>query len=1014
MTLQGIRPARLLVTALCFGAALGVAPPAGAQSSNQWSQFLENPAHTSYVPDPAIDSANAPKLGVKFMANLFGADLGSPVYTFNTKLNEPVVYVGDERGDVFALDADTGKIIWSVNVGYGDAIRATPAVSPDGAVWVGTTFNPTLYKLDGASGKVLCATKSPDDKPIWGSPMIVAPPGNSTSVYWDNVDNGGKNPTGPVVRTDVSSCAQIFVKLVASGAWTTPAYAVNGAGEPLVLVGSADPASTESAFDAVTGKLVWSYKMTTHAGEDIGAAASVSPPGVNGFKNGVAYVIVEGGIIDALDLVTGKPLWSHQTYPQNYNGKRYIISTPALDGKRLVYGYIGGFAALDATTGNPIWTYNSPAGVDSSPAIVGPKGSEVVAFADLAGVVRVFSLYGGKQLYGYQTGGYVTASPAEHNGVIYITSTDGFLYAFTLGGGNGPAPAETIVSPSNGANVANPDGALTISGTATDSSSVAAVEIAVQANGPSGPWYNSAKKTWSRAPYRNEATLSNPGAKSTNWTYALPVPASGGSYEVFANAVDGGNVVDKGSVSFFTVQPSKNEPTVHLSTGAPAPGSTLQASGNAFEPNETVDFKLFGERVAKAVAGQTGYVPPTPVVVPANAPFGPTALTLTGRKSQKSASATLIVTNQWTQFGYNALRTSQEPHDTVIAHTIFVGGSLLNVFWMYPSGAPINTSPAIVDGIAYFGNDKGVLSAVRTISGSPAWTYTIPSKAAIRSSAAVDPSGQIIFGANDGNVYVLNSSGQQVTSFSLGGNLGSPAYDNNAVVIASSSGEVYSLADPGFATRWSANAGAPVTTPPVFDSTAGFVIVGTSSGGVFAYGSLTGTPKWSNTTGGAISAIAVAAHQVYVGSADGYVYAYDETSGALRWKVSGDGTAVNALDVNGKGPAFGTAGGNLYDVTDKGQIYYTPMKPYANGPVAGVAGAGTDEFFTTTHGNLELLRVFDGSWQFGTGSTFGPGVDPVVVDGMLFAGANNGNFYAFTPQGYYPPPQDNLHIFGQR
>jgi outer membrane protein assembly factor BamB len=1014
MTFRRLPTFKFSVTTLCVCAALYGAPPATADSGPQWSQFLASPAHDSYVADPAIGTKNARKLGVMFMANLFSADLGSPVVAYNATLQKEIVYVGDERGDLYALDAVTGQIYWSINLGFGVALRDTPAVDPNGDVWVGTTFTSRLYKLSGATGKVLCTIASPDQKPLWGSPMIVAPQGGSTAVYWDSVDNGGKNPIGPVVASNVTSCAQIFEKPVASGAWTTPAYALNGAGEPLVLVGTADPASTEYAFDALTGKLVWTHKMTTYLNDDIGAAATVSAPGLNGFKDGVAYVVVEGGLLDALDLVTGKPLWTHETYPNNYNGKQYVISTPALDGNRLAYGYYGGFATLDATTGNAIWTYTSPTGVDSSPAIIGPKGTEVVAFGDLAGVVRVFSLYGGSQLYGYQTGGYITASPAEYDGVFYITSSDGFLYAFTPNGGNGAPPAETIAVPSNGSTVPNPDGNLAISGTASDAASVSAVEIAVQRNGASGSWYDSATNTWNRAPYRNEATLSNPGAKSTTWSFALPVPAAGGSYEVFANAVNGAHIVDKGSVSYFTVQPSKNEPTVHASTSDPAPGSTFEASGNAFEPGETVFMTLLGSQVAKAAADQSGYVPPTRVAVPANAPFGPTSLTLAGRKSHKSASASVIVTNEWRQFGYNALRTAQEPHDTVIAHTIFVGGSLLNIFWTYASGAPINTSPAIVNGIAYIGNDGGILSAVRTATGSPDWTYAIASKAAIRSSAALDPSGQVIFGADDGNVYVLNSSGQLVTTFSLGGNLGAPAYAAGIVVIASSSGEVYSLTDPGFATRWSVNAGAAVTTAPVFDASAGLVIVGTSSGSVLAYSSATGAAVWAHTTGGAIDGLAVANGQVFAGSADGYVYAYGEKSGASRWKLHGDGTAVNALDINGAGPSFGTAGGNLYDVDAKGKVYYTPSKPYTNGPIAGVGGAGTDEFFSTTHGFLELLRIFDGSWQFGSRSTFGTGVGPVIVDGILYAGANDGNLYAFTPEGYSPPPQDTVRRFGQR
>ncbi|MGH7660512.1 MAG: PQQ-binding-like beta-propeller repeat protein, partial [Vulcanimicrobiaceae bacterium] len=597
-----------------------------------------------------------------------------------------------------------------------------------------------------------------------------------------------------------------------------------------------------------------------------------------------------------------------------------------------------------------------------------------------------------------------------YNGTIYISSGDGFLYAFAPRGGNGTKPSETIASPANGSQVANPDGSFTITGSSTDGSSVKAVEVAIQSGGATGPWYNAATNTWGLAPFRNTATLASPGASSTAWTYSVPLPASGGAYEVFANTVNGANIVDKGSVAYFTVSPSMNEPTVHVSTTDTPPGSTFSGTGNAFKPGETVTFTLLGNTVATATVGTKGNVPKTAIQMPSTATFGSTALTLTGNTSGKSASAIVFVTNEWTQYGYSALRTAQEPNDEVIAHTIFAGASILNPYWIYSSGAAINTSPAVVNGIAYFGNDSGTLSAVRTATGSPVWTYRIPSGAPIRSSPAVDSTGQIIFGANDGNLYVLNSSGQAATTVALGGSLGAPAYANGTIVVASNSGAVYSLSDPGWTTNWSANAGSAVTSAAAYDAKAGVVIVGTSNGNVIAYNSGTGAVRWTAATGGTINGLAIsaAASHVYVGSSDGYVYAYTENTGSLLWKLAGDGHPVTAVDTNGNGPAFGTAGGTLYDVTASGSVYF--QRSYGPGSIAGLAGAGTDEFGSVTNGNLELLRTNDGGWHFATGSTFGPGVSPVILDAMIYAGLQNGDFYAFTPLGYTPPPQTTVQL----
>lgn len=1001
---------KLVLATLCTAGVLSYAAPAPAQVVTQWTQFLGNSAHTSHVADPAISTGNASGLGVKWMANLFSTDLGSPVVAYNNTLRKEVVYVGDERGDVYGIDAVTGQVLWSTNLGFGDAVRTTPAVSSDGSVWVGTVYNPSLYRLNGATGQVLCSTKSPDAKPVEGSPMIASPPGGSMSVFWDALDSGGSTPIGPLIGTTVSSCKQIWSQSVDSGAWTTPTYGINGAGEALVLVGTADPSDTEYAADALTGAIKWSFQTYTPPGKpgfDIGAASTTSLPGTNGFANGVAYVSNEYGSQYALDLTTGQQLWFHQAYPSNYFGKRYIISSAALAGNQMVNGYFNGLYSLNATTGTQLWNWTAPAGVDSSPAIIGPSGSEVVAVADLTGAFRVFSLSAGSQLYQYQTGSYIVGSPAEHNGRIFIPSADGFLYAFGPNGGNGSKPAEVITSPSNNSVVTNPNGSLTIAGTASDGSSVKAVEVAVQSNGSSGPWYDSATGTWNSGPYRNAATLANPGAANTNWSFSLPVPASGGNYEVFANAVNGSNMVDKGSVSYFIVSASKNQPTEHTSAFDTPPGSTFSAYANAFKPGETATFTLFGNVVGTATVGPKGFVPKTAILMPSNAPFGPTSVTVAGNTSHKTASATVFVTNEWTQAGYSALRTAEEPNDTVIANTIFVGQSVLILDWAYSTGAAINTSPAVVNGIGYFGNDAGQLSAVHTVSGSPAWTYKIPSGAKIQSSPAVDPTGQIIFGANDGNLYVLNSSGALVNTVSLGGALGSPAFANGNVVIASVGGQVFSVADPGFTVNWTATAGGgSITTSPAYDATAGVVVVGTSSGSVIGFNATTGAVLWTNTTGGAIGGVAMLNGVVYAGSADGNVYAYNSVAGTLKWKAAGDGTAVTALAIHENGPTFGTASGTLIDLNGNGAITHT--KKYAKESIVGLGGAAQDVFGTSNIGNIELVRDGDGGFHYSSGSTFGAA--PVVLDGMLFAGASDGNLYALTPQGYNPPPQASVRV----
>ena len=148
------------------------------------------------------------------------------------------------------------------------------------------------------------------------------------------------------------------------------------------------------------------------------------------------------------------------------------------------------------------------------------------------------SLATGAKLYSYQTGGYIASSPAVSGDNIVFASSNGFLYDFALGGGNEAVlPTTRISSPVDGVTFANPNGDMMVTGSATDPIAVAEVEVAVQSDSPVGPWWDAATSSWSPGPINNLATLSMPGSTSSPWSFDFPVPSSGGSYEVYANAV---------------------------------------------------------------------------------------------------------------------------------------------------------------------------------------------------------------------------------------------------------------------------------------------------------------------------------------------------------------------------------------------------------------------------------------------------------------------------------------------
>lgn len=998
---------RVLFCALALLLCCGFAQRSEAAT---WSQFGESAGHISYVADAKITASNTSTMGVRWMANLFSSDLGSPVVAWNASLHRMVAYVGNERADLFALDAQTGAVLWSVNLGLNDALRATPAVAADGSVWAATHYNPTVYKIDGATGNVLCSNKAV--LPIDASPTFASPPGGVPTVYFESVDSS--TASGPVVALRASDCSRVFTftkyRQIAGG-WATPAYGVTSTKRALVLVGTADSDNTEYAIDAMTGALVWKYSIVSPPGDyDIGDAATVSPPGNNGFADGVVYVNSKYGVEYALDLTTGTKLW--QTDLFSGNEQRDVRSSAALDGNSLVLGMEGGVDSLNATTGAILWRHANPLEVLSSVAIAGPAGSEVVSYGGIDGAFRVLALASGTLLYSYQSGGYITSSPAITSGTILMASSDGFLYSFAAGGSNSAPPASAVTFPANSSTVDNPNGNLTITGTAADPTGVKAVEIAVQSGGASGTWYNALTGQYGSAPSRNAAVLANPGAKTSAWSFAVPAPASGGGYEVFAGAINAGNVVARNATSSFAILPSRTEPKLKISSASTPPSGTFAVSARAFGIGETVQYTLFGKVVAAATAAPgTGHVPDVNITVPGDAVFGPVTLSAKGLSSGKVSSIVLDITNEWTQLGYGATRLDFEPNDTVILNSIGIGkDTVLNRAWYYATGSPVNASPAIVNGVAYIGDDSGTLTAIVTNTGAPKWTYVTPSHAPIRSSPAVDVAGNIFFGSSDGNLYEINAQGSLVRSITLGGHLGSPSVDDDGVAVGSDNKNVYFLSDSGGKILWMATLSKPVHSPPSYDAGARVVVVGDDSGAVTAFDASTGAQLWKVATDGSVTgAPAISNATVYVGSRDSNFYALDEKTGAQKWKFLADGPilAGAGVFVNGGDVSFGDQKGTLYLLTSAGALVYAQSASvHANSPIVGIALVEGNVLAETASGMVAITRLSGGTpatpWKYQTRA--GLSTTPAIIDGAVYVSALDGGLYAFTPEGVNPVP----------
>jgi outer membrane protein assembly factor BamB len=991
---------------------------AAGSSAYDWPELHRDARLEGYAANGTVSVSNAGKLGVHWATDLYAAVADSPVVAYDPSRAKTLVYIGTDAGNLFAINKATGAIVWAV--GLDGPVRASPLVN-GGSAWVGTASlsSPTIYKLNASTGAIECSRPAPAS--LLSSPVAATPPGGTPSVYFAVVGGAGQ-----VLAVSAATCAVQWTfsgYAIRSGTWDPLAYAVDATGEPLLLFGSANRDDAAYAVDAVTGAEIWRFQTSGVGDFDVGAGLTISPPGANGFAGGVVYVPGKDGFLYALNLTTGKQIWRVSLGSEG-GVPNEAIATAALDGTSLVVGDAVGADDFNAVSGRLVWSYRTPvtsqivppgpSELISSPAICGRPGHEVVVFGDLGNAVRVLSLGTGKQLYHHRTGSWVTSSPAVSKGDILVGSSDGFLYDFSAGAGN-KMPTTAITSPAYGATVANPGRRLTVRGTASARAGVAATVIAVRRGGADGTWWDAATSSWSPTPVTGRAKLASPGATSTRWRFSFPVPSSGQAYRVDAYALSArGPATVPATADEFAVGPRAGAPALKLSHRFAAPGGSVSVRGSGFGPSETVTISLLGTVVGQGTSRPDGSLPPVQATVPATAGFGLTALVAAGGTSRKEAAAPVDVTNDWPQLGGGPGRIGFEANDPVIQDTIDPGQNiLLDPAWHYRAASALG-SPTVADGVVYVGDRAGTLRALPARTGTPRWAWHTPTGAAITGSPAVDTTAGLAFvGAADGTLYAVSTSGGSAGRLAWsarlgGGHVRPPVFDGVTVYAVSTNGTVIARSEATGRGGWSAALALGAAAAPALDPAGGVLVVPTT-GGVTALNAANGTAKWSASVTGATAPV-LSAGLAYVGSSDHHVYALSESTGQQAWSFAAGGAiqGPGALGFVRTGPAgtlfFGSADGNLYalDPLTGAELSAQPLGATAR----GVAIAGSTALVTTSSGLVEAMRIYGLRnylvvWTYATAA--GVLSPPAVVDGTMFASAQHGNLWAFTPYGAPPP-----------
>lgn len=389
--------------------------------------------------------------GVKWAVKTGGPIVASPV------IADGVVYIGSTDGYFYALNEQDGKEKWKIRSRM--PVASSAAVSGDTVYFVSSTGG--LNAIDASTGKLkwTFATETEhrfEAKNLHG--LLSA--GQTVPDAWDTyisspaVFNGKVyfgSGDGNIYAVDARSGALVWKFATKDVVHASPAIAYN-----TVFIGSWD--SSLYALDAETGQEKWAFK----AGEDPVIHNQVGFQSSPAVADGVVYVGCRDGHVYAIDASTGRKRWDYST------SKSWVNSTPAVrDG--VVYAATSDssrFFALDAKTGRLKFNVSAHSFVFSSPALAG----DLAFIGTHSGILYAIDAKTGQVAWQFQTEAsktdplkilnsdgsfrqgafssvfndfedmYVTfyrfvqvgaifSSPAVSNGIVFVGSMDGNLYA---------------------------------------------------------------------------------------------------------------------------------------------------------------------------------------------------------------------------------------------------------------------------------------------------------------------------------------------------------------------------------------------------------------------------------------------------------------------------------------------------------------------------------------------------------------------------------------------------------
>jgi outer membrane protein assembly factor BamB len=353
------------------------------------------------TPTPLASFKTEAKTQLKWISSV-DAGIGSDYLKVTPAVGEHAIFTTDKNGTITSTDKTTGSTLWKVSVKA--SLSAGPALNND------------LIFIGGREGRVI-ALRQIDGKQVWNVPVsseVLAPPTATNGTVLVKTIDGQLT----ALATNDGHAVWHFQQ-------TEPA---------LILRGGSAPQITHDDLIAgfANGNLA---KLTLHDGSLLWQETIAIPEGSFAIQrmvdidadpvvyNNRVYVATYQGRISALELSSGKTLWTHDI--SSFTGL-------AVDGQRVyVSDATSHLWAFDADTGTVDWRQTQL----EARNITGPATiNNYIVVADEEGYLHWLSKQDGHFVARNRVNrAGILATPVVNTETVYALTKDGHLAAYTLG-----------------------------------------------------------------------------------------------------------------------------------------------------------------------------------------------------------------------------------------------------------------------------------------------------------------------------------------------------------------------------------------------------------------------------------------------------------------------------------------------------------------------------------------------------------------------------------------------------